>query len=113
MIKQNFRDLCLGSFAICRKNLLGLEVAPSKRAVIRDIPETADLGRVGTGSHVNIGDVDTVDRHTVIVPVIHICTQIARLPAVDTSAVPGEGGCDGGCWGAGACAATGGCDGGC
>src|SRR3954467_11592633 len=79
-------------------SLSGFEVAPGEATVVAHVPETVDLGRVRTGSGVDIGDVDAVDRHAVVIPVIDEAAQVARLPAEGAGAVEGEGRRDGGCY---------------
>ena len=80
------------------KNLrLGFEVTPGNGAVIANVPETTDLGRVRTGGRIEIGDVDTIDRDAGSIPRVDVAAQVAGLPTVGARAVKGEGRSDGRC----------------
>ena len=65
-------------------------MAPSKRAVVSNVPEPTDLGRVGTRTHIQVGNVDTVNRHTCCIPRVDVTTQRGRLPAEGACTVIGE-----------------------
>ncbi len=56
-------------------------MAPGNAAGVANVPEAGDLGRVGSGRHIEIGDIDTVDRYTRRIPGVDVCTQVAGLPA--------------------------------
>src|SRR5690349_18224261 len=76
--------------------LLGFEVAPGEVAGVADVPEAVDLGRVGTGGDVGVGEIDAVDGQAGQVPGVDEAPQVAGLPAEATGAVPDEGRGDGG-----------------
>lgn len=56
----------------------------SAGAVVADVPEATDLGRVGTRSHIQVGDAGSVDGNTGGVPGVDVRTKRAGLPAEGT-----------------------------
>ena len=69
----------------------------SAGAVVFDVPEATDLGRVGTRSHVEIGNAGSVDGDTGGIPGVDISTERAGLPAEGARTIKGKAGGDGGC----------------
>ena len=67
----------------------------SAGAVVADVPETTDLGRVGTRSHIQVGDVGSIDGNTGGVPGVDIATERAGLPAERTGTILDEPGGNG------------------
>ena len=75
--------------------LFGFEVSPGDSAGVANVPVTVDLGRVRTGSNIEVGNIDAIDRHTGRVPGIDIRAQVAGLPTEGARAVISEWGGDG------------------
>ena len=53
-------------------------MAPGNTAVVANVVEAADLGRVRTSRHVDIGH---IDRHAIRAPRVDVAAQVAGLPA--------------------------------
>jgi hypothetical protein len=66
---------------LCQISLFRFEMAESRGAVVADVPEAADLGRVGTGCHIEIGDVGSINRDAGGIPGIDVSAERAGLPA--------------------------------
>ncbi len=63
------------------RKLFGFEVTVGHATVVADVPVAVDLGRVRTGRHIEVGDIDAVDRDAGRIPGVDVCAQVARLPA--------------------------------
>ena len=83
-------SLVIGSLG---ENLrLGFEVAPGDGAVIANVPETTNLGRViRIRSNIDMRGVDAVDRGIGSIPRVDVAAQVAGLPTGCPYDVKGEG----------------------
>ncbi len=70
-------------------------MTPGVIALVTAVPIPVDLGRVGTGRRIFIGEIDTIDRQARQVPGVDVATQVTRLPAEGASAIIRERSSDG------------------
>src|SRR5688572_9251253 len=78
------------------RSLFGFEVAPGEITRVADVPETVDLGRQAAERHIQIGEIDTVDRQAGHIPRVDKCAQVAGLPAESAGSVFDERSCNSG-----------------
>jgi len=75
--------------------LFGFEVTPGHAADVGNVPKAVDFGRVRCGRHIEIGDVDAIQRDTGCIPGVNVTAKAAGLPAEAARAIEGKRSCDG------------------